>query len=189
LTGYEPGLSILNMTTSTSQTNTLTDSNEYYVSKYGRIAILNGDNYAAFSTTCRTAIVVAGAWACVDGSEPRPGGAAGRTWDERNRKAIQLINSSVAPYLRTQINTHILAEDAAAMWTELAREDRSTNRVHQATLFSSFNRAVWNPQSESIRTFQARLQEIRAQLADTERAISENDLMWRIITAIPDEQD
>ena len=64
------------------------DSNEYYTSKYGRIAILTIDNYATFAATCRTAVIVAGAWSIVDGTEPRPVGAAGRAWDDRNRKAI-----------------------------------------------------------------------------------------------------
>src|SRR6202021_1750256 len=48
---------VLNMTTpTTSLSTTIVDTNQYYTSKYGRIAILTGDNYAAFSSTCRTAL-------------------------------------------------------------------------------------------------------------------------------------
>jgi hypothetical protein len=180
-----PALSMASTTASTS----LTDSNQYYASKYGRIAIFTGDNYAAFASTCRTALVVAGAWAIVDGAEDRPAGAGAgrRDWDERNRKAIQLISSSVSAPFQPRITDGITDEDAQAMWIELAKEDRATNKIHQANLFFQFNQAIWKPQTESIRTFQARLEEIRAQLANTERAISENDMMWRIISAIPDD--
>ena len=164
---------------------TLVDSNEYYTSKYGRIAILTGDNYASFASTCRTALVVAGAWNIVNGSEPRPGGAAGRTWDELNRKAIQLISSSVASSIHSRIDTAILAEDPMSMWTELTKEDRSSSQLHQNTLFSQFHNAVWDPSKESIRVFHGRLENIRAQLASTPRALTESDILWRIITAIP----
>jgi hypothetical protein len=178
------------MTTPTSSlSTTLVDNNQYYVSKYGRIAILTGDNYAAFSSTCRTALVVAGAWNIVDGTEPRPGGAAGRTWDELNRKAIQLISSSVAGPLQSRIEAAIKEEDPGTMWTELGKEDRSSSRLHQNTLFSQFHKAIWDPAAESIRTFHARLEDIRAQLAGTERAIPETEVTWRIITAIPEEPE
>jgi hypothetical protein len=104
-------------TPTTSLSTTLVDNNQYYVSKYRRIAILTGDNYAAFSSICRTALVVAGAWNIVDGTEARPAGAGtGRwDWDERNRKAIQLISSSVAGPLQSRIKAPIEEEDSGAM--------------------------------------------------------------------------
>jgi hypothetical protein len=179
----------LNMTTpTTSLSTTIVDTNQYYTSKYGRIAILTGDNYAAFSSTCRTALVVAGAWNIVEGTEPRPGsaGTARREWDEHNRKAIQLISSSVAGHLQSRIKAAIEEEDPGAMWTELAKEDRSTSLLHQNTLFSQFHKATWNPAEESIRMFYARLDDIRSQVEGTERAITETEVRWRIITAIPD---
>ena len=63
-----PALSMASTTASTS----LTDSNQYYASKYGRIAIFTGDNYIVFVLTCRTALVVARAWAIVNRIEDRP---------------------------------------------------------------------------------------------------------------------
>ena len=39
----------------------LSDTDVYYKSKWGRIAILTGDNYPVFEQTCRTALVVADA--------------------------------------------------------------------------------------------------------------------------------
>jgi hypothetical protein len=114
----------LNMASTTALTP-LTDSNQYYASKYGRIAIFTGDNYAAFASTCRTALVVVGAWSIVDGTENRPAGAGAgrRDWDERNRKAIQLISSSGSAPFQPRITDGITEEDAQAMWTELAKED------------------------------------------------------------------
>jgi hypothetical protein len=56
----------------------------------------------------------------VDGTEPRPAGAgaARRELDERNRKAIQLISSSVAGPLQSRIKAPIEEEDSGAMWTD-----------------------------------------------------------------------
>jgi hypothetical protein len=165
------------MTTPTTSLSTiLVDNNQYYGSKYGRIAILTGNNYAAFSSTCRTALVVAGAWNIVNGTEPRPGGAAGRPWDDRNRKAIQLISSSVAGPLQSSVKAAIEEEDSEAMWIELAKEDRLTSQLHQNTLFTQFHNATWDPAAESIRVFHARLEDIRSQLAGIDRAIQETDV-------------
>ena len=72
------------------------------------------------------------------------------------------------------------------MWTELAKEDQSTSLLHQNTLFSQFHKATWDPAMESIRMFYARLDDIRSQVEGTERAITETEVRWRIITAIPD---
>lgn len=85
-----------------------------------------------------------GAWSIVDGSEIRPvgAGAARRDWDERNRKAIQLISSSVSAPFQPSITDGIRNEDAQAMWTDLAKEDRANNKTHQANLFFQFNQAV-----------------------------------------------
>lgn len=33
----------------------------YYTSKWGRVEVFNGDNYATFSTSCRFALATAGA--------------------------------------------------------------------------------------------------------------------------------
>jgi hypothetical protein len=79
----------------------------------------------------------------MDGTEPRPTGAsvARREWDEHNRKAIQLISSSVAGHLQSRIKSTIEEEDPAVMWIELAKEDRSTSLLHQNTLYSQFQQA------------------------------------------------
>ena len=50
----------------------LSDTDLYYKSKWGRIAILTGDNYQLFEQTCRTALIVAGAWNIVNRTEARP---------------------------------------------------------------------------------------------------------------------
>jgi gag-polypeptide of LTR copia-type len=179
----------LNMTTPTTSASASQDNGtKYYTSKYGRIPIFDGDNYATFSTECRTALTVAGAWDIVDGSEVRPvDPAAGTSWDERKLKAIQLINSSVVQALKSRIIPGVRAADPKAMWTELAKEDRMTSTVHQYTLFSDFHKATWDPSAETIRSFQARLQDMRTQLEGTERSISEKEMLWRVITSIPDE--
>jgi len=69
-------------TTSTTSIPTA-DSTQYYTSKYGRILILTGDNYAALLLIAGLHWLLLRAWSIVDGSEPRPSGAAaGTSWDD-----------------------------------------------------------------------------------------------------------
>src|SRR3954463_1463741 len=155
----------LNMATSTSSF-TSTSLSPYYDSKYGRITVLTGDNYTAFQASCRAALVAAGAWSITQNIELRPaqGAAAQRDWDERNRKAIQLIFSSTIVPLQSRIADAIVAEDSLAMWAELARDNKSQNPVYLNNLNTQFQTATWDPQAQSIREFVTSLESLRTQL-------------------------
>ena len=85
----------------------MSQSGQYYTSKYGRIAILTGNNYPVFQQTCRTALIVANAWGIVSRTEERPAGNRAVDYDERLHKGIQLISSSVASYLLNKISAYI----------------------------------------------------------------------------------
>ena len=62
------------------------------------------------------------------------------------------------------------------MWTELAKEDRSTSLLYQNTLFSQFYKATWDPAVESIRMFYTCLDDIRSQVEGTKRVITETEV-------------
>ena len=140
------------------------DTDVYYKSKWGRIAILTGDNYPVFEQTCRTALVVAGAWNIVNGNEARPphqNRALLQDYTERQLRAIQLISNSVKETYHSRINPFINAVDPQGMWDEIAKDNRALDRVYQDSLTNQFARESWNPKTESLRAYVTRLESYR----------------------------
>jgi hypothetical protein len=171
-------------TTSTADTTVLAD--QYYTSKYGRIAILTGDNYPIFQQTCRTALIVANAWGITSGTENRPAGNRAAEYDERLRKAIQLISSSVAPYLQNKISALVQNSDPAGMWTELAKENRALDQIYQDALVNQFAKEAWSPQTETLRVYINRLDSYRTKLTGTDNEVSEAQMRTRLLQSLPD---
>jgi hypothetical protein len=76
------------------------DTDLYYKSKWGKVAILTGDNYQLFEQTCKTALVVASAWNIVNRTEawpPPQNQALLQDYNKRLLRAIHLITNSVRP--------------------------------------------------------------------------------------------
>ena len=168
---------------STSTSNSTTQ--EYYTSKYGRIAILTGDNYPIFHQSCQTALIVVNAWSIVSREEARPVVRPG-DYDKRLRKAIQLISSSVAPYLLNKITPFIRNADPQGMWEELAKENRALDQIYQDTLTNQFAKETWNPHAKALRTYVNRLDNYRTKLTGTENEISEAQMRTRLLQSLPD---
>jgi hypothetical protein len=146
------------MATSNSLAPT-TSNEQFYTSKYGRITILNGDNYPLWEQTCRIALVVANAWGIVNGTEERPVAPAARVqeYDERLCRAILLITSSVASTQLNYVNPFVPQSDRRGMWLELAKGNRALDPIYQDTLLNRFARESWDPSAESLRTYVNRL--------------------------------
>lgn len=176
--------------TSTLSTETL----QPYTCKWGRVTILEGDNYAVFASTCRATLISAGSWSIVTGASPRPGGSdantiASRGWDDLNRRAISILNGSVHYSLRHRIDAFIEAEDTKGIWDELAKENRTNSVTYVGDLYKAFQQAKWDPKTQTIRAYLTYLEEIKVQLDGTARAITTNDLLWRVLLSIPDDED
>ena len=170
------------MATSNSLAPT-TSNKQFYTSKYGRITILNSDNYPLQEQTCRIALVVANAWEIVNGNEQRPVAPAARVqeYDKRLRKAILLITSLVLLTQLNSINPFVLQSDLRGMWLKLAKGNRALGPIYQDTLLNRFARESWDPSAESLRTYVNRLDQYRTQLASTANEITERDLTTRIL--------
>ena len=95
------------MATSTLTSDSTSQSSQYYTSKYGRIAILTGDNYPVFQQIYRTTLIVANTWGIVSRTKERLAGNRATDYNERLHKGIQLISSSVASYLLNKISAYI----------------------------------------------------------------------------------
>ena len=50
----------------------LFDTDLYYKSKWGKITIFISDNYQLFEQTCRTTLVVTGAWNIINRTKAQP---------------------------------------------------------------------------------------------------------------------
>jgi hypothetical protein len=90
------------------------DTDLYYKSKWGRVAILTGDNYQLFKQTCRTALVVASAWNIVNRTKawpPPQNRALLQDYNKRLLRAIHLITNSVRPLYNNRINIFINTAD------------------------------------------------------------------------------
>jgi hypothetical protein len=160
----------------------------YYMSEYGRIAILTRDNYPVFEQTCRTALIVARAWSIVHGDEARPQPqnlAQLQDYDDRLLRGIQLISSSVTETFYNRINLFINNQDPQGMWNELAKEKRVLDIVDQDSLRNRFTKETWNPKSESLRSYVTKLETYRTQLAGTTYQISDQQLLNRILQSLP----
>jgi hypothetical protein len=96
--------------------------------KWGNIIVLSAssDNYKAFSSTCRSALVSANAWDIIQRIEEEPEGASLRSsagvttaykdYIDRRGKANTILNSSVDYSLyNAYLDPYILTVDIAAI--------------------------------------------------------------------------
>ena len=173
----------------TPPTATTTTETQYYTCKYGRIAILNDENYSLFRQTCKVALLSANAWRIVTGDEPRPANNARLLpdWDQRAARAIQIMSNSVTPNILHSIDALIDATDAVGIWTELAKHNRSLDPMYQDTLVYRFTKETWDPKTEPLSNFLDKLNTYRTQLAGTPKAITEADLLTRLLHSLPED--
>jgi hypothetical protein len=197
LTGYAPGCqyvySTYNPSTATAAAPApvsalSSDTDLYYKSKWGKVAILTGDNYQLFEQTCKTALVVASAWNIVNRTEARPlpqNRALLQDYNKRLLRAIHLITNSVRPLYNNRINIFINTADPQGMWDELAKDNRVLDLVYQNSLYARFHREDWTPKNESLWSFVTRLESYRTELSGTNNQITDQQLVSRILQALP----
>src|SRR6266487_2131507 len=161
-------------------------NNESYTCKWGRVTILMGDNYPQFSQTCKAALISSNTWPIVNGTRLRSGNTQSlKEWDELNSRGAMIIFNSVSPNLQTTINTEMDTQDTVAMWRKLTVYDRSTDSVFAGNLKAQFYAEKFLSDIETLRTFVPRLETIQAQLTNTTFALSERDMIDRILQALP----
>ena len=162
-------------------------NHEFYTCKWGRVSILIGDNYPWFSQTCKAALISSSTWPIVNGTKLRTRNAQSlREWDDLNARGAMIIFNSVSSNLQTTINTEIDTQDTVAMWRKLTVYDRSTDNIFAGNLKAQFYAERFIPDTETLCMFVLRLETIQAQLANTTFALSERDMIDRILQALPD---
>ncbi|RFU23823.1 hypothetical protein B7463_g12518, partial [Scytalidium lignicola] len=171
-------------TSSESTTGGHGTSSGYYHSKYGDVAILNGENYTEFKQTCELALTVANVLSIAKGTETRPNRDMDR-WDGKANKAIQIIVNSVTLGIRNRIIDLLMDKKVKEAWELLVEYDLSTNTTFQMSVRGQFHRERWNIQSESIWQFIERLESYRSQLRGAEKGITDEEMHTRILDSLP----
>ncbi len=180
---------------STSRTYTTSDDSLYYNSKWGRVVIFNGDNYATFSTSCRFALTSAGAWDIVHGTEEEPATSNSsatinvrKDYRERRTHGIQIITSSVAESFANRLLPFLDTSDLSGMWTELAKANRANDEVYVANTRYAFANDRFNFTQETIRQYATRLDHFKTMLAGSSRPITDVDILEHILFSLPADQ-
>ena len=173
----------------TAPTATTTIKTQYYTCKYGRVAILNDENYSLFCQTCKVALLSVNAWRIVTKDKPKLANNARLLpdQDQRAARAIQVMSNLVSPNILHSIDSLIDATDAVGIQTELAKHNCSLDLMYQDTLIYRFTKETQDPKTKLLSSFLDKLNTYRTQLAGTPKEITEADLLTRILYSLPEE--
>jgi len=161
-------------------------NDEYYNSKWGRVVVFKSNNYALFRNTCTVALVASGSWEIVQGTEAEPAGARLlEDWKKRRNHAIQIISSSVSMNHHMKLLPFITTSNPKGMWDELKKSDRANDVVHMANLRTDFGREQFDPSKQTIQEFVARLDHYRVQLYSTNRPITDEETLDKLLQSLP----
>lgn len=179
----------------TSSSNTSAFSKTHYDCKWGKIEILTGDNYPGWSTNSTMALIAADCIEIVKGTEVRPAAVAAgagidaagplKDWKERARRAIQILTNSIDSKLQDKVKAKAESMDPAGIWTELNKFNKTSDPVFVANQRTEFYAATFDPTKEKIRDFVNRLTSFQLQLASTNRQITDEDLLERVLASLP----
>ena len=164
-------------------------SSTVYSSKYGRVLILDGDNYPQFKDSCSAALVSANALNITLGIELRPegNGAAARAeakdYDERCRKATTILYNSIVPSIQKRVANHMRDNNPALIWTELAKSDHSINPLWKVSKKRIFEGLTFDPKKESIRHFADKLVAFKDDLPD----LKDDEILSRLLISLPED--
>ena len=132
-------------------------SSTIYSFKYGRVSILNGDNYPQFKSTCSAALISANCLNIVKGTEIRPKGNSAsnkedaRDFDERVRKATGILYNLVVPSIQKRIKPYMLQNKPNLMWNELEKFDHFVNPLFKVIKRREFESLLFNPKKKLVR--------------------------------------
>ncbi len=109
--------------------------NLYLISSY-LINLIDMATQTSSSSTCRTTLIVAGAWNLVQGTEAMPTDLTtenGKDWAVRRGRALQIMYNSTSEGIRDTLDTFISNQDAPGLWTHLASYNQNSKTIcHQS---------------------------------------------------------
>jgi hypothetical protein len=164
-------------------------ASDTYSCQWGDVIILDWQNYPTFKSTCRVALIFAGAWDIVQGKEIAPADlntTAGRDWAARRGKALQIMYNSTSAVIRTTtLESFMMNQDAPGLWNHLATHNPATNPLFIAEALESFYNDSFTPPNDTIDAFATRLLKAQEAVAGTDHAISDRNLYIRLLSGLP----
>jgi hypothetical protein len=128
-----------------------------YTCKWGIVTILNRLNYTTFKASCRSTLIVAGAWSIARGADRGPivlGSPEGKDWITRRDRGLQIIYNSTSRDIRTTLSSYMDRQDVAGLWRHLRDTyDQSNDAQFINDVLNDFPNDKYNPPNDTINAF------------------------------------
>lgn len=161
-----------------------------YTCKWGKVTILNRQNYSAFASTCQYTLIVADAWDIVKEVDKAPEDKSTpdyKDWKLRRNRAIQIIYNSVSQGIRPTLKELMDGQDVKKLWDHLeTKYSNKTNKILISIIRTTFHSEKYNPPDDTINAFVNRLRSAQEKLAGTDNKLTDNDLHSQLVAGLPD---
>src|SRR6266487_5142229 len=160
-----------------------------YSCKWGIVTILNRQNYTTFKASCRSALIVAGAWNIVNGTETIPSVGTSTEavkWNERRDRGLQIIYNSTSADIRSTLSKYMDSADPSGLWKHLQDTyDQSKDPGYISDVLYSFHTCKYNPPNDTINAFVRRLRDAQEKLIGTTNELTEEALFQQLVGHLP----
>ncbi|KAJ8063418.1 hypothetical protein OCU04_008638 [Sclerotinia nivalis] len=165
-------------------------------SKFGRIEIYTGGNYANWFTGVTLALNASGAHGIVTGDlirpEPFPSVKANQAqraqieaWDKYYQSAVQIVTGSLDNIHKAQVLPFIISRNIIGAWTLLTSSHPALQPTYRYNVMTEFYKESFDPATDTIRGFFNRLLNWQTQLAGTADPIPDSIVIDKAIRTLP----
>ena len=161
----------------------------FYTSKWGKVVVLNRQNYHEFKPTATATLISADAWDIVQGTDPAPANLtnpAGKEWKTRRGRALQILYNSVSTGIRSSLDLYMELQDPVRLWEHLATYSNAEDKLFITNILQTFHNDRYKPPNDTIETYANRLQKYQNSLAETTNPITDEALHLRLAMGLPD---
>ncbi|KAI0991152.1 hypothetical protein K3495_g17035, partial [Podosphaera aphanis] len=159
----------------------------HFKSKFGPIAILTTSTFNEWFVDCNSVLAIMGARGMLNGSDIRPpnSGNAQRSWDEKAREVLAVINGSCSRTYKEECISFSDSLDIKGLWDKLTAANPSNNPQFVSQLLREFHLTRFDPKKEKIQDVVNRLNEIKIKLAPTENRLADQSILSQLIHSLP----
>jgi len=156
---------------------------DYFVTKTGSVPRLTHTNFAAWSNAIKYVLIGTDCWTIVNGEEVAPLDVDHyKEFSKRANRAVSLIYGSITPALQAYVGG---ITDAALMWTKLcATMDIVQNESGSTFMHDKFHHESFLPQ-DTIDQYISRILTYQERLANIRQKLSDDDVITKLLTALP----
>src|SRR5579859_1819395 len=127
-----------------SKTSTLVDATntpkQHYQSKFGKVTILDLNNYSEFLQTVRPTLMAARYWDIITSIRKCPDDATkAAKWNTKAGKAIGILQTSVDTHILPTCSPYLTPLNPPGLWKHLETYNKSTNPIYVNRKRQEFN--------------------------------------------------